>query len=324
MARRRASAATAAVSDSGWVEYDVTRTVSDVEVDLESAEPIQMPVRPPTAEERRPKTGDASPVFDLTEGVSSQPSSLRAAAASTTRVTNTRLLPHSAVGKLIAHFSGGYGSGSAFVVGNRTVFTAAHCIDDNPSRVEFIPNVGPGDPNPSRRWAVKYSYIHRGYLATPSRDLRFDFAVCVTDPADDPVMPVTGNLGWLTVPHGLPDCTAIGYPSDPPRAGEFGFDGIQMWQSRGPFLRSDAADLQGARNDMTRGCSGGPWVVDLGFAGGWRAVGLNSHVRSFNDRIMWSPVFDDDFVRMIRAVRDKESELNGTTPSGDPEYIRLL
>ena len=54
------------------------------------------------------------------------------------------------------------------------------------------------------------------------------------------------------------------------------------------------------------------------------ACGLNSHVRSFDDRVMWSPVFDDDFARMIRAVKDKEKELNGSTPSGDPNYIRLL
>ena len=326
MARKKPPAppSATAASASGWVEYEVTPTVGEVEVDLDETVPIQMPVRPPTDEEQQPKSGEVSPVFDLTEGVSFQPSAFPTAAASTARVGNTRLLPHSAVGKLIAHFNGAFGSGSAFVLGNRTVFTAAHCVDDNPTRIEFIPNVGPGDSNPTRRWKVKFSFVHRGYVASQNRDLRFDFAVCITDPADDPVMPVTGSLGWLTVPHGQPDCTSIGYPSDPPRTNEFGFDGVQMWQSRGQFLRSDAPDLQGAHNDMTRGCSGGPWVVNLGFAGGWRAVGLNSHVRTFEDRIMWSPVFDDDFARMIKAVRDKELELNGDTKPGDKNYIRLL
>jgi Trypsin-like peptidase domain len=296
----------------GWNE-DTTldnNLVEDVELNGPSI-PIDMPERDdPNSIERQPKPGTLPRPHITTTS---------AAAPSTAPVGNTGVLPYSATGKLFTRVSGGVGHGSAFVLGHRLVFTAAHCVDGGQA-VEFVP--GYLSDGSVRKWKMKFWFIHQAYLKAPGGDLRYDFAICITDPADAPIQPATGTLGWLSEPHGQADCVSIGYPMSPPTA--LGFDGNRMWQSRGGFLRSDAESLVPARNGMTRGCSGGPWVVNLGIAGGWRAVGLNSHVRSFDDQVMYSPAFDEDFVDMIEAAKKKEAEFNGLLKPGDAGYVRFV
>lgn len=295
----------------GWVDaFAGGGPVSSGSIDPAAVDPVPMPVRPDAdgaerkAKKRRKAVGEP----------------ITAGAASTAKVSDTSVLPYSAVGKLITGYSATSGAhGTAFVLGYRLVFTAAHCVKDG-KWIEFIPNYG-GEKNP-RRWKLRFWQTHPKYDDKAGGDLRYDFAIGITDPADDPLMPATGSLGWLSVPHGKGECISLGYPADPPH--EFKFDGNAMWASRGEFVGTNGADLTAAKNDMTRGCSGGPWVVDLGISGGWRAVGLNSHVRNFADRVMYSPVFDEDFASMIAAARAKERDFNGDAKPGDVRWVRLV
>lgn len=284
----------------GWVDaFADGGPVSTGRIDPAAVDPVPMPVRPNA---------------DDTEAVANP------SAPNTSLVRDTGVLPYSAVGKLITGYSPTTAShGTAFVLGHRLVFTAAHCVTGG-RWVEFIPNFG-GEQNP-RRWKLRFWQVHPKYARQPGGDLRYDFAIGVTDPADDPIAPYTGVLGWLSVPHAKAECVSIGYPADPPH--EFGFNGNRMWASRGGFVGASGADLNAARNDMTRGCSGGPWVIDLGVGGGWRAVGLNSHVRDFRQRVMYSPVFDEDFAEMIAAARKKEREFNGEVNPGDVRFVRFV
>jgi V8-like Glu-specific endopeptidase len=309
----------------GWYEALTPEggTVRAVELDPQDTEPISMPILDdPAGLERQPKR-PPSDTFTLREGMSSEPSEFliaSSAAPETRPVSDVRTLPYSAAGKLLTQVPGGVGHGTAFVLGYRLVFTAAHCVV-NGHGVDYIPYFNGSSPG-SRRWKMKYWFIHNQYMKSGSPDYRYDLAICITDPADDPIMPTTGNLGWLSVPHGQQECLAIGYPMSPPKS--FNFDGNRMWSSRGAFLRSDSDSLSAARNEMTQGCSGGPWVINLGSVGGWRAVGLNSHVRNFSDNIMYSPTFDEDFHYMIEAARKKEREFNGSVAPGDPNYVRFV
>ena len=296
----------------GWVDaFAGGGPVGGSSINPAAVEPVPLPVRPRAGGvERKPKRRRAGVSAPITLGAS----------PSTAKVADTGVLPYSAVGKLITGYSPTTaGHGTAFVLGYRLIVTAAHCVTGG-KWVEFIPNYG-GEKNP-RRWKLRFWQVHPKYGEQRGGDLRYDFAIGITDPADDPLAPTTGSLGWLGVPHAKADCTSVGYPSDPPH--EFQFDGNAMWASRGEFVGTGGADLTAARNDMTRGCSGGPWVVDLGVVGGWRAVGLNSHVRGFDQRVMYSPVFDDDFAGMIAAARAKEREFNGDVPPEDRRWVRFV
>jgi V8-like Glu-specific endopeptidase len=240
----------------------------------------------------------------------------------TERVANTRVPPYAAVGKFF-NFVGQNRAGhsTAFVLGHRLVFTAAHCVVDSQFGYEFVPNFG--EVRNPRRWRIRHAFVHHKYLERGTPDYRYDLAICITEPSDVAIAPSTGKLGWeLFNTATTPRCLSLGYPAHPPH--EFNFDGKVMWQSDGAILSSDDSSLSAMQNDMTQGCSGGPWVVDRGENIGWVAVGLNSHVRSFDERVMWSPRFDDDFAYMIDAAKRKEREMNGNTPSDDPGYIRVV
>jgi hypothetical protein len=78
-------------------------------------------------------------------------------------------------------------------------------------------------------------------------------------------------------------------------------DGLNMWQSAGEAIAH--AEFLGCYNDMTAGCSGGPWLV-------WRegavfAKGLNSFRFDGESDRMHSPHFGEAFVNLIKWAEEQ-------------------
>lgn len=265
--------------------------------------------------------------------------------AMTNRVVDRTSRPYSAVGRIdvTAHPIDGAGNfipggspiswmGSGFVVGERTVYSAAHVLE-TPTRDPVTGIVyritsatfRPQHPSMLRSWAARHIVIHDSYFGPGlSTNLVFDMAAMVTDPNDVAIQPVTGRIGWKTAGVSMPIASeGIGYPSNPPTS--FGFDGNTMWRSLGQTRPDSFVNFRQKDNDMTRGCSGGPWVIDAGGADGFVAIGLNSHVTDTTDfNPMISPIFDDDFLEVLRGVQEIEDQVNGTVDPASPDYKKLL
>jgi len=211
--------------------------------------------------------------------------------STTQRVPNRTVIPYCAVGKLFMTFNGANYVASAWTIGESGVFTAGHCVFDNQhgagwaDKILFVPQYHQG-AEPLGRWAATELATLKGWIVGGTDRFKYDLAAFKVD---RPVRPVTGSLGWLA--NASPDqgcITSIGYPAAPP------FDGQEMWRSSGRCVGT-VNPIQ-MRNDMTGGCSGGPWEV--WFDGAPLSNGLNSFRYTSDPTSMYSPYFGTGFLNL--------------------------
>ncbi|MES2443602.1 MAG: hypothetical protein V4574_12295 [Pseudomonadota bacterium] len=214
-----------------------------------------------------------------------------AAGCTTERVPNRTVIPYCAVGKLFMTFDGSRYVGSAWTIGESTVFTAGHCLYDNQGgagwadNILFIPQYHNGAA-PLGRWAAIEMATLNGWIAGGNDRFKYDLAAFRVD---RPIRPATGSLGWLANAAPNQGCiTGIGYPAAAP------FNGEEMWRSSGHYV-GGSNPIQ-MRNDMTGGCSGGPWEI-------WRdgtplTNGLNSFRYTNDPATMYSPYFGTGFLNL--------------------------
>ncbi len=205
-------------------------------------------------------------------------------------------LPYSATGKLFMTFDGVDYVGSAWVIGEKAVFTAAHCIFDHDNggwadNILFIPQFD-ADAAPVGRWTSRSVVALKGW--TQDRNFKYDMAGFVTD---RPIRSTTGSLGWLAnhAPNQGP-YQSIGYPARP--CPGYRFDGKRMWQSIGGYIQG-TNPIQ-MHNNMTQGCSGGPWVVARNR--NVYANGLNSFRYEAQPGTLYSPYFGDAFLKIYESI----------------------
>jgi hypothetical protein len=90
---------------------------------------------------------------------------------------------------------------------------------------------------------------------------------------------------WSRVQH----WHSMGYPAAPP------FDGRRMQINASSYAYDGSVGATphpvGAGNDLTGGCSGGPWVWQFGT--GNYVNGVNSYRRSSHPQELYSPYFGD-------------------------------
>ncbi len=213
----------------------------------------------------------------------------------TTKVANMNVFPYQAVGKLFMTFDGVDYIGSAWTIAECGVFTAGHCVYDTDtdkwaSNVMFKPRYSNG--HALGTWHARALYSLTGW--TKNHDWAYDMGAFLTTP----IRPSTGSLGWMAnySPNQGP-YTSIGYPAAV--ISGYAFDGKYMWQSVGDYI-SGTGPIQ-MHNNMTGGCSGGPWAVWRN--GSWRANGLNSF-RYSNSNTLYSPYFGNSFLKLYKAVKD--------------------
>jgi V8-like Glu-specific endopeptidase len=212
----------------------------------------------------------------------------------TSKVTDRSVIPYAAVGKMFMRFDGTNYVGSAWTIAERAVFTAGHCVFDRDGggwadAVKFVPQYDAG-AEPLGNWIATRLHALKGW--TENRQFEYDLAVFEVD---RPIRPETGSLGWMAnYPPNQGPYTAIGYPAATP------FDGQDMWQSVGAYI--DGSNPIQMHNDMTGGCSGGPWeVVENGDI---YTNGLNSFRYTSNPRTMYSPHFGEGFLNLYNTVKD--------------------
>ena len=216
----------------------------------------------------------------------------------TTRVPTGSLddFPYSAIGKLFMTFDGEDFVGSAWVIAESAVFMAAHCIYDAKrggwaDNILFVPQFNAGS-RPVGDWTARSLVALEGW--TQHRNFEYDLAAFVTD---RPIRTSTGSLGWMAnhAPNQGP-YKAIGYPCRPLPG--FRFDGRRMWQSIGGYIQG-TNPIQ-MHNNMTGGCSGGPWIVARNRNA--YANGLNSFRYQGQPTTLYSPYFGDAFLTIYDRV----------------------
>lgn len=199
------------------------------------------------------------------------------------------MFPYQAVGKLFMTFGGDNYVGSAWTIAESGVFTAGHCVHNGEwaERLLFVPRYQDGSA-PLGQWTFTEVASVRGWAV--DRDFAYDVACFKTD---RPIRPQTGSLGWMAhYPPNSGPYTGIGYPASP--TSEHSFNGKHMWCSTGKYV-GGSNPIQ-ASNDMTQGCSGGPWAT-------WRngqvyANGLNSFRYKNDPQTMYSPYFGEAFINL--------------------------
>lgn len=241
------------------------------------------------------------------------PKSAKRQAASTTEVPNYSAFPVSCVGKIFMREGSSDYVGSAWVIGDRTIFTAAHCVfDDNGTffdDVVFVPQYKNGSA-PHGNFPVVQMAIDDRYAAGTSTDLNYDLGIGILDKK---ISDITGVVSFQEFPTSQVSLGAsvkgVGYPAGPP------FDGSKMYQSSGQVVaaQSSSEGYFGAENEMTGGCSGGPWFDPSGVV-----VGLNSFVFvNQTPPVMYSPYFGTGFTDLIEWANDKDGGVGVDDDNGD-------
>jgi len=237
--------------------------------------------------------------------------------AQTTEVPDLSAFPFSCVGKLFMTEGNNDYVGSAWVIGDQAIFSAAHCMfDDNGTffdNVVFIPQYRSGNAPLGSFAAVRMAVDNR-YTTFSNDHLNFDLGIAILD---RPIGRLTGTSGFAINPISQiavgQEVTSVGYPAESP------FDGSRMFRSRGAVKRDSASGTTqeryfGAENDMTAGCSGGPWIDDSNIV-----VGLNSFVFiGESPPIMHSPYFGQGFDDLIEWANENGGGIGGV-PSGSSE-----
>lgn len=241
------------------------------------------------------------------------PGSVSKMLAETSEVTDITQFPFNYAGKLFMREGDSNYVGSAWVIGDQAIFTAAHCLfDDNGTfydDVVFFPQYRDGS-SLGGFGITQMAIDPRYYISSNNQNLDFDLGIALLD---RPISNLTGIAGYAINPTSQiaigEFVTAIGYPAGPP------FDGSKMFKSKGRIVRDSAPGTAeerffGAENDMTGGCSGGHWVDSSNIA-----IGINSFVFGGEDPpIMHSPYFGQGFVDLLEWAEE-----NGGIGNGDDE-----
>ncbi|MCK4260965.1 MAG: trypsin-like serine protease [Halanaerobiales bacterium] len=213
----------------------------------------------------------------------------------TTRVNNINDYPYQLIGKIFMTFNGRDYVGSAWTIAESAIFTAGHCVYSHQEGVwatNILFEAGYSDGSFIKRWGSNNYYSLNGWVN--DGDCASDMAVCIMD---SPVSSTTGTLGWMaSFSPNQGTITSIGYPAD--NTHNPNFDGKFMWKCVGKYI-SGSENIK-MHNNMTGGCSGGPWIVMHNNK--LYANGLNSHGYSNQPNKMYSPYFGQGFLNLYEIA----------------------
>ena len=214
----------------------------------------------------------------------------------TSLVKDMTVSPYRCVGKLFYTRQGRNRVASAYVIGESTIGTAAHCVyRDRNFSTNFLFRARYDRYTDAGQWVMKRRALLKGWMKTEA--YQYDMAFIILN---RPIRPTTGKLGWMAgVPVDQDPYTQIGYPVRP--RPDYPFDGQRMWETEGNYIShtksNDRPMIIKASGNMTGGSSGGPWAVLRGEH--WQVNGVNSHGIKDNPYYMLSPYFGGGFVNLI-------------------------
>lgn len=213
--------------------------------------------------------------------------------------------PYSTVGVMFFKQGGIPFRCSAASIGNYAIWTAGHCVHAGDGKLDKQGNViddgtwsteiifAPAYPNGDIQFGVWTGFE---LWITPewfgSKDLRYDMGgVVLNINGGQKISQVVGNLGLAFNQANKLHWMNIAYPSEAP------FNGSSQQICAASFAYADtsmpAPSPIAMGCDMTRGSSGGPWVLDFsGSAGGSNLLnGNNSYRYGSHPKELYSPYF---------------------------------
>jgi len=263
---------------------------------IRSAEPLPLPVLSGEPPQSVAAESGAEPVSrDAVEPDRTEVSAEAAPCFVTSRVANLGVTPYKYVGKLYMTFGGVNYVGSASCICKFSILTAGHCVYDRSkgwaTNVVFKGRFSNGSQ--AGTWAMRQLGAPRGW--TESQDYAYDFAGGISA---GNIQSIMGSAGWLAnAPANQGNIDSIGYPAQPITG--YNFDGKYMWHSAGKY--QSGTTILKMCNNMTGGCSGGPW--DVLSSGQPRINGVNSHRYTSDPNSLYSPYFGQGFLNLIEWLR---------------------
>ena len=206
--------------------------------------------------------------------------------------------PYSTVGVMFFKQGGIAFRCSAASIGNYAIWTAGHCIhagDGNPgtwsTEVIFVPAYQNGNA-PLGVWTADDENLWIPTAWRNSKDLRYDMGGAVLElNGGNKISQVVGSLGFAYNMADSLHWTNIAYPSEAP------FNGGTQQICSGSFSYADTSmpspSPVAMGCDITRGSSGGAWILDFsGSAGGSNLLnGSNSYRYGSHPEEIYSPYF---------------------------------
>lgn len=233
-------------------------------------------------------------------GPAANPGRTEVQAITTALVAHPDQYPHRTVGKLFFRVGDLDYVGSAAVVNQAGILTAAHCVRDPhtnrwSSHVAFAPGYDNGVNPHYGIWPVGEMVTDRQWPA----DVTYDFAFCQVPARTD--TQIGDLLGWLGIVVNRSEIgywDDHGYPAQPIPG--FPFTGQAMWNCGGNRTQTVGATVRKEGN-LTPGASGGPWIVRSD-DGHFYANGTLSMVFNNPPTQNSTPYFRDAVMNLFHAV----------------------
>lgn len=175
-------------------------------------------------------------------------------------------ITHRRAGKLFYRLDGTDFQASASAVNVEGILTAAHCLY-SPKTAEYIENgmYMPGYQvgiSKLGKFALKDKpFVPDPWISSGKRACDYGFSrVARGGPHDDELLGhVTGTFE-VTIDRPLQaKWDTLGYPVDPVPG--YNFDGDYMWSCLGDYAGQDLPGVLQKEGNLTRGSSGGPWLI---------------------------------------------------------------
>lgn len=218
-------------------------------------------------------------------------------AFTTTQVSVTTQWPFRTVGKLYFTKNAQLDSASACAINNNGILTAAHVFVDpagTGSNFFFFPALN-GDigASPYGAWTLQ-RWIYPNEWPTAFYDA-YDYAFATTGNGGANNQLLGAALGgWLGITVNQPVAgqawSNLGYPGVPLPG--YNFNGITMWNCLGQFSEVEAPNVIAMDGNLTRGASGGPWVLPPASVNGLLASGNPQNTENY------SPYFNQDVLAL--------------------------
>lgn len=208
--------------------------------------------------------------------------------------------PYSTVGKVFFRKDGvGYVCSGSSAAG-RAVWTAGHCVFNNATgrwhtNWVFVPAYKDGSA-PLGQWAAQELWTLNAYMGG-NQAFDIGMAVVYRNGYGYKLSQWVGWLGYMANYSRYQTFTALGYPQEYPFNGQRMF-GCYSGVNRFDYSLNPAST--GINCNMTRGSSGGPWVV--GFGGGNYVNSVTSYGYSSLPGVLFGPYFGDGAINLYNTV----------------------
>jgi hypothetical protein len=231
-------------------------------------------------------TGEGEPAPTATQGGYNYP------APFTRHEPLCMVYPYICVGKIFFTQRGTTYVGSACSIGNFAFFTAGHCVHDGSNspqgwsqNLAFVPAYRDGAA-PFGIWrATRLAARTLWYANGIPNGLPEDMGGGVLLPINGrKISQVVGSLGFAWNWSKFQHWHSLGFPQASP------FNGQRLWDVQASYAYDGSvATTVAMGNDMTGGCSGGPWVWQFGT--GNFENGVNSYRLTSRPQELCSPYF---------------------------------